>query len=328
MTILLAVKILGLVIGVVASVRQLSRKKTGAPEERKGIALLLVLLGFGTAIVAELIDASNRERSAQEALKRNNELLAEVQRTLHPLFPLYVDVAFTAPLTGAPMSALRSRLEAKFKDEQSRDPKVPFVWLHPPGEPLFPRCESEPLAHNVLNAELSSAIKLYGREKTKAQLFDDPDIKFCPCPQLRFYPGGVMVSKSGELPDKWLEARDFAFNPATGLKIDDGSREINLSDVDKSSGEMVSVDDLIGATLEVEVFFEMGECGRNETAPEKDTIRFTGMTIMLPGYRRLFIDRSKFTELSVSEKGGRYRFSFPTTKDEFAKLLRERKEKE
>ena len=241
---ILVVKFLGLVVGVIGSLSNVWKDSDDGRNKRR--ATLLTVLGFGVALTAELVDASEKQKAAIESTKRNNELLAEVERTLRPLFPLSVDVGFRAPLADNATHALRSALERKYQREHDRDRRTSITWLHPE-EPEFPSAKNDPEAFEIVAAALSSRLRLFSNQRTKAGALDRPDIEFFPDPLYRDdrFKHVALISGQEVLRIRLAE-RDYLFTPDLGLYMSD--RDVKVDFVDsRSTTDLVSVDDLLGA---------------------------------------------------------------------------------
>lgn len=228
MTPLLSIKILGLIVGALASVVAIRKDSNAIGAKR--LATLLAVLGFGVAVVAELVDASQKQQAAIETTNKNNALLAEVQRTLHPLFPLSVDVRFRASLSGDATRAFRTALEQKYQREHPQNPDIPIVWLDPE-ESDFPTCKKDPVALQIVSAKLGSMVRLYSRQRTKDGRFEQADVEFCPCPELRDIPSGkTLIVMTNEARRRMVTNRDYLFSPDQGLYMRDGGRKIDFVD--------------------------------------------------------------------------------------------------
>src|SRR2546426_6801430 len=108
--VLLAVKVIGLLIGAGAGIYEISRKDSSEKSAR--VAIAFVVAGLGAAVVAEVFDALVRRRAAEETIVQNTKLLQEVRRGIHPLFPMFVEVRFHTPLDTDVTRTTRTRLEA------------------------------------------------------------------------------------------------------------------------------------------------------------------------------------------------------------------------
>jgi hypothetical protein len=322
MTWLTAIKIVGVIIGGVSSLRVASKPSNATKEKR--LATILAVLGLGVAVSAELVDNSQKQLAAIEATNRNNALLAEVQRTLHPLFPLRIDVRFLAPLSGDKMQAFRSTLVRKYQRELKENPQPPVAWLHPE-DPEFPQSKKDPVAFEIALADLDSIVRLYSSQQTKRGRLDKADVEFCPCPVSHAFPNQVL---DNSVVTRWRSRnRVYVFNPEHGLYMSDGDQKIDFVD-SKNTTELVSADDLLGATLEIEtVPIEPDPDDSPEAIRTRnDGIKFAGVSIVLPGWRRLAIDRQMFTIISPppsSPESTIYRFVIPGGKAEFDRLIRD-----
>jgi len=320
---LLIVKIVGLIVGVIATIGR-ARKDSKVDGEKRW-AMRLAVLGFGVAVIAELVDTSVKQRAAENATNRNNALLAEVQRSLHPLFPLSVDVRFRAPLRSEQTKAFRSALEKEYQHQRLEDPNSRIIWLHTE-EPYFPSPKKDPVAFQIVAAELGATVSIYSRQHTRDGQFEQPDIEFSPCPICRYVkPRQLVIDDKAHR--QRLEDRTSLFSPDQGLYMSDGAIKIDFVDA-KSSTEMVSVDDLMGATLEItpQPLDPPDEDCKPATCAQPSEISFAGIAIILPGWRQLVIDHQKFTPVPPSKEWPdlpRYRFVIPEQKDQFDKLIRD-----
>ena len=117
--ILMIIKIVGILIGGLAALQELTKdKQEGKQPSRQ--AILLLVLGLGSAVAAEMVDITIKRKTDQQMLERNSELLSQVQRTLHPLFPLTLHVTFSTPLTEPHAQPLRHLLETRLAEEKRR----------------------------------------------------------------------------------------------------------------------------------------------------------------------------------------------------------------
>jgi hypothetical protein len=275
-------------------------------------------------VSAEIIDTSQKQLAAIEATNRNNALLTEVQRTLHPLFPLRIDVRFLAPLSGDKMQAFRSALVRKYRRELQESPKTSVVWLHPE-DPEFPYQTKDPVAFEIALADLGSMVRLYSSQQTKSGRLEKADVEFCPCRISRAFPNQVLDNR---VVTRWTSRnREYLFNPDHGLYMSDGDQKIDFVD-SKDTTEVVSADDLLGATLEIEtVPIEPDPDDSPEAIRARNEwIRFAGVSIVLPGWRRLVINPQMFTIISPSPSSPEstiYRFVIPGSKAEFESMIRD-----
>jgi hypothetical protein len=322
-TLLLIIKIVGLIVGAVATIdRARDVSKTARDKQR---LILFATLGFGVALVAELVDASQNRKRAFEAIDRNNALLAEVQRTLHPLFPLNVNVDFRASLSEDATRVFGTQLEKKYQREPDANPRI--AWLYPE-EPDFPTCKKDPVAFQIVSAYLSSVFRLYSRQRSKRGEFQKADIEFSVIPEFHNVPSGKgVIIGSDEARRRRVRDREYIFSPGHGLYIHHPFQKIDFVDT-KNTTEMMSADDLMGATLEIAI--QPIDPSENDCKPvipaQTGWISLANVGITLPGWRRLVIDHQRFTLVAPSKDSEdwiRYRFVIPESKSEFEKLIRE-----
>ena len=324
MTALLIIKIVGLIVGAVASA--VAARQDAKASGKKRNAVILIVVGFSVAVAAELVDASQKQKNALDATRRNNELLAEVQRTLHPLYPLGVNLRWRAVLTNAP--AFRTQLEQIYKRQNPGSADVVYLYS---SDSEFPSCGKDPIGFAIVSAALASTVQLYSRQRTKAGRFEEADVKFSPSvkrdfPETRGFGKGT-VAAGGDLQRHRIESRDYLFSRANGLLMSDGYQKIDFVD-GKNTTDVVSVDDLPGATLEVATeSIDPSDDPCQSTAPAgSESITFAGIAIILPGWRQLVIDPQMFTSIGPTKDWpdwSRYRFTFPEQKSEFEKLIKD-----
>lgn len=331
MNALVVLKIVGLIVGAVASVLA-ARQDPKAVGKRRG-AIIVIGLGFGVAVVTELVDTSQKQNAAREAMERNNAVLAEVQRTLHPLFPLSINVRWRAALTNDATRAFRTQLEQIYKRDARRIGDVVALY---PSDPEFPTCKNDPVGFEIVSAVLSSEVRFYSRQRTKEARFQEADVRFSPSIQ-RDFPseigdaGKAALRMPGDFQRRIIEerGRDYLFSLDHGLFMSDGYQKIVFVD-SKNTTDMVSVDDLLGATLEIvtEPLRPEDKCPSGIPA-QSEWITFAGIAIILPGWRQLVIDHQMFT-VSAPPKDSkdwsnspRYRFKVPEQKSEFEKLIKD-----
>jgi hypothetical protein len=121
--------------------------------------------------------------------------------------------------------------------------------------------------------------------------------------------------------------RDYLFSPDWGLYVrdSDGGRKIDFVD-SKNTTDMVSADDLPGATLEIatQPIDPSDDYCQPVIRAETEWITFAGASITLPGWRHLSIDRQMFNPIGKDQDDWtRYRFVFPEKKSQFAELVRD-----
>jgi hypothetical protein len=253
-------------------------------------------------------------------------LLAEVQRSLHPLFPLSAEVAFRAPLTAEETRGFRTTLERLYQLEHPQNPDIPIVYFHP-DDSIFPTCAKDSVAVQIVSANLSSEMRLYSRQRTKDGRFDQADVEFCPCPERQDSPpdrpSAIMVDDARR---RKINKREYEFSLTHGLYMSDGGRKIEFAEA-QSTTDMVSVDDLFGATLEVAIqpIDPSDDYCRPIISAQTEWVTLDSAAITLPGQRRVVIDRDKFTRIGPSKDGWiRYRFIIPQNKVEFENLINNR----
>ena len=124
-----------------------------------------------------------------------------------------------------------------------------------------------------------------------------------------------------------VDSRDYTFGLDRGLHMSDGGRKIDFVE-SKNTAETVSVDDLLGSTLEVatQPIDPSDDYCQPVISRDTEWITFAGLAVTLPGWRQMFIDRSRFTSVDPSKEWNewvRYRFTIPEDKQEFERLLRD-----
>lgn len=321
-TALTIIKVLGILVGGLAALREMTKEKDGGADKRSRLALLLFALGLSSAIAAEVVDLAIKRKSGEEALQRNNELLADVERTLHPLFPLTVHVTYNSSLTEPHAAPLRHLLETKLAEEKrtaeakGQDKDLLSVGIR--SGDTSPSQTDDPFGFGLVQADIGSWVRLYGKEKTAKSKFEQDDLNFCVCPFMH------RESKLEEYSRVVLENRRILFDPKRGLDFDDGEVQVNFADAN-SHGAIASSDDLYGAMLELEVDATFGipiPVGM-ELNNFTDFFTLNGLELGLPGNQRIWIKGNRFSR-SVDKNQRQtvhYRFQLPSSRAEFEKLI-------
>ena len=128
---LMIIKVVGVLIGGLAALQEMTKQKEGG-KERSRRAILLLVLGLGSAVAAEVVDLTIKRKADEQTLQRNSDLLAQVQRSLHPLFPLTVHVFFNSLLTEPQAGPLRQFLQtrlAQAKRKAAQETKLQWTFL-------------------------------------------------------------------------------------------------------------------------------------------------------------------------------------------------------
>jgi len=326
---LVFVKLLGLGVAAVSGLVEIGRKSRS--DRRAKIAIALVLAGFGTAAVAEIFDTVAKRRDSAQALERNTELLKEVQRNLHPLFPLFVNIRFRAPLDSDETSEAKRVFEVALAEARAADINndVDLLDIHPAEPQPYATCAANPLGYAISASDLDAWVRFYSRSKTAARDFERDNTNFCPCPWLNPYtelgteraPERVRAASDEEdYTPAWLPGREVLYDSDRGLELNDGDAFVSF-DRANSDGYVVSVDDLPGSTLEIETRPFLQQCeGVRDGGVRHDLISFSSVTLGLPGNRRAYLPADKFVRAPLRDELV-YRYTFPTNAEEFERLF-------
>ncbi len=260
-------------------------------------------------------------KEGKKAVERNNQMMAEVERTIHPLFPLEIKVIYRAPLTDRTTRPFRQTLEGKLKTAklQKPDEDIDLLSLNPKYASTYPSQNTEPLGYGLVTADLGAWIRFYTKGKTLNHNFKEDDADFCYCPlKTSKLVSAEDVDRTDELVKERFKNRQILFDPETGLRFDDGVDKIDLMGAN-AGGDFISSDDLYGATIQIEArpFIEVY---RQYGRVANDLILLEGCFIKLPGNRAIWIKGDRFSATKDKDQL-LYRFTFPGSRQDFNKLL-------
>lgn len=247
------------------------------------------ILGFSRAEnLARKQMLAEVERAAVAA-EQARKIMRDLDRSLHPLFPLEVEAIFEADLLDPRYSSYRERLivAASTKDD------APPFYLDAES-PLFPNNLDERDARVLLQSHPRMQI-LFIHTPTAKQ-FSTGDIKN---PDLSFRLGNTSPS--------FLGRRDFikdlSFSRAGNINISYGSEVVK--EPDYSNGVMVSELDLLGTQMTVVIY----------------NFNLSSLKIDLPGNRTLHLRANMFRRTVINNGLHTYTYMFPSDKETFLRLF-------
>jgi len=263
-----------------------------------------------------------QKEEGEKAVVRNDQMLAQVERTIHPLFPLEIKLVYLAPLSDGVTMPFRQRLQAQLEAAKRKYPDrdVDYVSLKSQNPEFYPSRETDPLGYGLVTADLCAWIRFYTKHKTARRDFNNEDASFSYCPVGTSRPlvSDEEVDRELEITRERLKNRYISFDPKSGLRFDDGIDKIDLTTAN-ADGDFISSDDLYGATIQIEArpFIEVY---RKSSRVANDLILLAGCWIKLPGNRTLWIQGDRFSK-TKDKALLLYRFTFPASRQDFNKLL-------
>lgn len=274
-------------------------------------------------IAGDLQDSLTLQKEeGEKAAVRNDQMLAQVERTIHPLFPLEMRLVYLAPLSDGVTMPFRQKLQAQLEAAKRKYPDrdADYISLRSQNPESYPSRETDPLGYGLVTADLCAVIRFYTKHKTARRDFENEDASFSYCPVGTSRPliSDEEVDREVEITRERLKNRRLSFDPDSGLRFDDGIDKIELATAN-AGGDFISSDDLYGATIQIEArpFIKVH---RKYSRVANDMILLAGCWIKLPGNRTLWIQGNRFSKTEAKNEL-LYRFTFPATRRDFNKLL-------
>ncbi len=324
-------KLLGLLATTFFGVAEHLNQRAKSPQSesrRRRWGIAAILISFSIAAGAELIDTLTRKQEAISASKRaadaaekTERIIGDLNRSLHPLLPFTVTAEFALNTQDSAFRLLRSKLIKVIPREEG--------WEWPalvPGGNLFPDRQKDPMAYALLTAYPQTTVFL-----TKGPI----DTSLAPEKQLtnlsfqigktfgrtEFSPG----IKNHHVPDPDGRDREFHYGDSGGVVIYFPSMKVGLADC-YSDGAMVSVDDLLGAQIRVDLspYFVVKRAeGIVNNRVIIDAIELYELDIELPGHQVIELYRKDFKQIRGEGMGHgfNYLFIFPKTLKEMSRIF-------
>jgi hypothetical protein len=324
---LLALKIIGILgafLGLSSHLGE-SSGSTGEPKKsnkRLIIALVFLLVAVGAEICEAEIKQLEQSEDAQKA-----------QRILFPLGTLTVTTEFTIDLTGVP--EYNERLLKL--GSGIYEPKVHLK----ESDPRLPQGESEAGARNLLMAHLEPMVFFYSQPVTKSfwarfmsrsrteqadgavMSFSLTDKSKMTTPSgYNFGEGEFYTTYDSSKPDS-IVRRYFRFEPMLKrVKVSDGSYTVTPDERFVANDEIVSIYDLAGKKMEVNV------CPVSEKEVLRQTIKLSSFVLQFAGKKSLSIGDDFSNKFQITppvfpdDKCMDYEFAFPADKSKFLQLLK------
>lgn len=273
------------------------------------VTALLATLGI------QFADDRRQENSAAEQLKRNNELLEQVIRGQYPLQNIRASYQLHVPLTYSGVEEYERRLNGAMpqitsevssaKYRQSNDIRI--AMLEPPGL-MF--CQNSPFMPSA--AKNPEAARLVDGLNVRVLLYRQPV-------QPEQWPLFVVTGTSSVQPDieMWFAGGDRCIDYRARERVmilRDIGAETNQNQWE-SSGELVSVMDLRGAQMVVDVH-------PRRTDQFDGQLPLDEFEFFVGSLQALWLPRNRFTQRNLSNGDVAYEFVFPDSLDGILALQR------
>ena len=248
----------------------------------------------------ESLARQTRDKVDQEARKLSKQqiegfgrTIADLDRSLHPLFPLRIHSTFIADLRHPLYAAYRERLvKAAPADEESSWPELAE------STPLFPDKTRERAAYNLLMAP--AQMRVFIAQNAAESPYWHPDLSF----KLKNTSSDAPVPVGQTASPRAKIFAEYSFSKKGVVSIAFPTETINASDC-FSNGRIVSAVDLKGARMSIEV---------------SPRFKLSWISIELPGSNEIQLKRKNFKQ---SNDSGHmlYTFLFPKAEERMSKLF-------
>jgi len=271
------------------------------------LALLSIMILGAVTIVLKV--QFTRRQKEQDEVKNN------ITRSLHPFFPVKVEVGFVINLRHAQFAAYCSRIVSAMKKHYNETDESGIQLL--PGNPLLPDSVLEPFAFSMFNtiphAQVFWISDTANKMKTNSNYFN-PDLSF----QL-----GYTFNIDEKL--EYKMRREIRIDTNGNAYMSYPTSVINLSD-SYSNGRIVSTADLPGIQLVLEIspFFDVvGEYyDQASLKVMMNSISVDYLDIEFPGRREIRLNQKDFKLVETQELSGTkyFIYMFPGTIDKIEKM--------
>ncbi len=299
-------KLLGLLFTAFFGIAEhLNKRKRSLNSEstRKKWGIIAILVSFLVAAGAELIDdigkiheAAVSEKRYTEANEKTQRIIADLDRSLHPLLPIRVSITIKLNTQSHLFDALRTKIINETR-------KTDWKRLILNGD-LFPNRNSDPQSYALLTAQPRPTIFL--TKSPRHNVFpanQDVDLTF-------------VLKNSIESPqlDQELKERYYTYDKSGDIFV-----EFPVEDFSKavySSGEIISTSDLPGSQISIWIY--------PYASPEiSKYISVSSLDIIFPGNQEIILDSlkldSKKNHAYIRQQGW-FSYRFPNTKKGLQKL--------
>jgi hypothetical protein len=277
--------------------------------------IFLVIAALAGTWAVQFLDDIRQERSAEAQLKRNNELLEQVIRGQYPLQNIRASYQLHVPITLVGIQGYEEHLNGAMPQitSQVRSPKyrrendIRAAMIEPP-DVMF--CQNSPLMPSP--GKYPEAARLVGALNVRVLLYRKPV-------RPEQWPLFVVTGSSAIQPDveMWFAGGDrcIDYRPTQRLII---LRDIGAGTNPnqwESSGEIVSVMDLRGAQMIIDVH-------PRRTDQFEGQLSFDEFEFFVGSLEALWLPKSRFTPRSLPNGDSVYEFVFPDSLDEILSLQR------
>ena len=267
-----------------------------------------LLLSCLIVLIAGVVVLKGKLANQHNEPEKPNQVATDLDRSLHPLFPIKVECGFTENINDSLFNSYRQRLlKAVALGNEGVTPEMV------PGNKLFPDPKREPMAYAIVTTEPQARIfcirDTMNQLKTSFGKFD-PDLSF---------PLSATFNLDGKISHG--KGRAYSLFKTGFVFVSFPGSVINLSDC-YSNGRVVSTVDLLSMQLILEIspFFELdGSYDRSTSKAITGGIDLDFLDIEFPGTREIRLQRKDFKFLEGSHRRY-YVFMFPNSKEEVEKL--------
>lgn len=331
--ILPVLKLLGLFLTAFFGVAEHFRRKGKSPEiERRNRrwSIGAILLSLIVAAGAEIIDVTSKKHEATEAANRaaesarqTQQIVNDLDRSLHPLFPIKIKPVFKVELNHPSLASYRDRLVKAFPaNEEALAPELA------PGSPLFPDRNREPVAYALLTAAPQTTIFLVRNPANPPVPIgnEEPDLSIS-LKNTSAEPPATAGHK--QKPGTKVEI-EYGYTKDGSVSIEYPTETINVTD-HYSKGKIISPSDLLGSQMSIEIWPAIGiglvapardqsPIGHDDMDSLSESFGISWIDIELPGSQEIQLQSKDFER--VPYRGHNvYVYTFPKTKEELSKMF-------
>jgi hypothetical protein len=332
--ILPVLKLLGLLLTAFFAISQHFREQDKSPElERRNRrwSITAILLSLTVAASAELIgvilkkeEATNAAKRAAESAEQTRQIVSDLDRSLHPLFPIKIKPGFRVELRHPSLASFRERLINAIPADKDVAPLVLA-----PSTPQFPNRNLEPEAYGLLTADPQVKVFIV-RHPTDPPVSIDKevvDLSF----DLKTTLPRPPVPAGGKVSPRVKIDKDYGYSKEGFVTIGFPSETINVSDC-FSKGTIVSPSDLVGSRMFIEiepimeglkVAVSVPDEGPSDPADLRklgESFEIDWLDIELPGIQEFQLHKKDFERVTFDHRSF-FIYTFPKTKEALSKMF-------